>query len=40
VISCDVHSIKISVAVIALNLINLELHLSPGVGLRWIVAIS
>ena len=40
IISCDVHSVKISVAVKALNLVNLELHLSPGVLFSSIVAVS
>lgn len=40
IISCYVHSVKISVAIKALNLINLELNLSPCVLFSSIVAIS
>ena len=39
-ISGNVHSVEVGVAVVSFNLINLELKLSPGLGLGLVVAIS
>lgn len=39
-ISGDVHSIEVGVAIESLNLINLELELSPGLLLGLVVAVS
>ena len=39
-VSGNVHSIEVGVAVESLNLVNLELKLSPGLGLGLVVAIS
>jgi len=39
-ISRDVHAVEVGVAVEALNLINLELELSPSLVLRLVVAVS
>ena len=39
-VSGDVHTVEVGVAVESLDLINLELELSPGGGLRLVVAIS
>ena len=39
-ISSDVHTVEVGVAVESLNLVDLHLHLSPGLGLSGVVAVS
>jgi len=39
-VSGDVHAVEVGVAIKALNLINLELKLSPVLSIRGVVAIS